>query len=136
MEPFNRFYNEADNMKFYLSGVNRSSSNLDQIKSKILDFVSDIIEKNNFIIEERSRANFGYDFEAHSRSTQTETFKTSFGDVVAIILSSQILSSDTIKNNILNGGQEKFKNYLKQVEDFVSDPKNSSKVSRLVAKLK
>ena len=136
INALHQFFSEADNLKIYLSGIDRKSSNIDKIKKDILKIVKEVFERNNFIIKERSRADFGYDYQAKSRSTKKETFKTSFGDVVAVILANKILSSEEIKLNIKKAGQQKFLYYLNQVEDFVSNPKNSTKVSRLIAKHK
>lgn len=133
MNAFVRFFNEADNLKIYLSGIDRNTQNLDNLKNDVLVLIKDAFENNNFIVHERERSDFGYDFQANSNSGK-ELLKTSFGDVVAEILTRQILRNEDLKNSIVSQGEIKFKEYISQVEDFVSDPNNSTKIIRMILK--
>ena len=135
MTAFFRFFNEADNLKIYLSNVNRNTQNLAQAKKEISDLVKDTFEKNNFTVSLRERSDFGYDFQAKDQITQKEIIKTSFGDIVALILANQIANTDSIKNNIISS-EEKLKEYIKQVEKYVSEPKNSTSIIRLINRIK
>lgn len=133
MNAFVRFFNEADNLKIYLSGINRNTQNLEKLKNDVLVLVKDTFERNNFIVHERERSDFGYDFQTNTDSGK-ELLKTSFGDVVAEILTQQISRNEDLKNNIIRQGETKFKEYVSQVEDFVSDPNNSTNIVRMISK--
>lgn len=127
---FTKYFTDADNLKIYLSGADRTQTNLQSKKQKIYDKVTQIFESKGFINVKRDRQIFGVDFDIIR--TDSTLKRTSYGAVTAYVLMNNLFKSESIRNKIINSGEKEFWNLVNKAEDWINDPKNSTSIAKLI----
>lgn len=127
---FTKYFTDADNLKIYLSGADRSQSDLKSKKQKIYDKATQIFESKGFVNAKRERQIFGVDFDIIR--TDKSLKRTSYGAVTAYVLMNNLFKSESARNKIINGGQKEFWSLVNKAEDWLNDPNNSTTIAKLI----
>lgn len=127
---FVKYFTDADNLKVYLKGADRTQTDLQDKKKKIHDDVIQIFKSNGFINTKRDRQIFGVDFDVIKADKSKH--RTSYGAITAYVLMNNLFKSESERNKIINGSQKEFWNLVNRAEDWINDPKNSTAIAKLI----
>lgn len=129
---FIKYFTDADNLKVYLKGADRTQIDLQDKKQKIHDDIVQIFKRNDFISIKRDRQIFGVDFDIIK--TDMSKHRTSYGAITAYVLMNNLFKSEDARNKIINShdSQREFWNLVNKAEDWINDPKNSTTISKLI----